>query len=139
MHPKIAATHHSPFKVAGVRELLERIAALAGVERVIPGRMARVTGASGGLRLTDPGMPAGQSGRKYTIIAQGTAIELFIVPGAGRLAEVERALAAFPEYLAQGNTRRAAEARAMAARATRLAEARRHHGPPSRRPRDAGP
>jgi hypothetical protein len=134
MHPKIATNHHSPLKVAGVRELLERVAALACVERVIPGRMERVAGAGGALRLTDPGMPAGQSGRKYTIVAQGRAIELFVVPGDGRLAEVEQALAAFPEYLAQGNTRRAAAARAAAAREARLAEARRHHGP---RPRPA--
>lgn len=132
MHPKIVANHHSPLKVAGVRELLERIAALDGVERVIPGRMAR-TGRGGGLRLADSGMPAGRSGRKYIVLAEGTSIELFVVPGDGRLAEVEAQLAAFPEYLRQGNARRADEAAAAAARAARLAEARRHHGPGRRR------
>lgn len=132
MHPKIAATHHSPFKLAGVRDLLERIAALDGVARVIPGRMTRVGGGGGRLRLTDAGVPAGASGRKYTILAGGVALELFVVPVDGRLAEVERALSAFPEYVAQGNVRRTAETRAAAARAARLEEARRHHGP--RRP-----
>jgi hypothetical protein len=138
MHPKIAANHSSPFKVAGVRALLERIAALDCVERVIPGRMRHV-GANSGLRLTDAGMAAGQSGRKYTILAAGTSIELFVVPAGGRLAELEAALAAFPEYSAVGNARRAREAGAAAARAARLAEARRHHGPrPSSGPSAAG-
>jgi hypothetical protein len=134
MHPKIVATHSSPFKVDGVRDLLERIAALDCVARVIPGRMRHIGGNSR-LRLADAGMPAGQSGRKYTVLSAGTSIELFVVPVDGRLDEVEAALATLPEYSATGNTRRAAEAAAAAARAARLAEARRHHGP---RPRQGG-
>src|SRR5262245_2229658 len=128
MHPKVVANHSSPFKVVSVRELLERIAALDCVVRVIPGRMRHVGGNSG-LRLTDAGMAAGRSGRKYTILAQGASIELFLVPAAGRLAELEAAMAALPEYSAVGNVRRAAAARAAAERAARLAAARRHHGP----------
>jgi len=128
MHPKIVVNHSSPFKIAGVRDLLERIAVLDSVERVIPGRMRHVGGNSG-LRLADSGMAAGQSGRKYQLLAQGTAIEVFVVPAASRLADLEAALATFPEYHAVGNSRRAAEARVAAERAARLAEARRHHGP----------
>jgi hypothetical protein len=134
MHAKIAVNHSSPFKVAGVRDLLERIAALDPVERVIPGRMKHV-GGNPGLRLVDSGMAAGQSGRKYTILAGGASIELFVVPADGRLAELERALAAFPEYRAVGNARRAAEAEAAAAHAARLADARHRHGPRPRPPR----
>lgn len=138
MHPKIVANHSSPFKITGVRALLERIATLECVERVIPGRM-RQAGGNSGLRLTDSGMSAGQAGRKYIILAQGASIELFVVPAGGRLAELEAALAAFPEYNAVGNARRAREAAAAAARAARLAEARRHHGPrPSSGPSAAG-
>ena len=132
MHPKIVATHSTPFRLPGVRDLLERIAALDGVDRVIPGRTSAV-GSSGRLRLADSGMAAGRSGRKYTILVQGTALELFIVPAAGGLAEVEAQVRAFPEYVRQGTARRADEAEAAAARAARLAEARRHHGP-RRRP-----
>jgi hypothetical protein len=128
MHPKIVANHSSPFKIAGVRDLLARIAALDCVERVIPGRMRHVGGNSG-LRLADSGMAAGQSGRKYAILAQGTSIELFVVPADGRLADLEAEMARFPEYAAVGNARRANEAAAAAERAARLAEARRHHGP----------
>ena len=80
MHAKIAANHSSPFKVVGVRVLLERIAALEAVARVIPGRMTHV-GGNPGPRLVDSGMAAGQSGRKYTILAGGTSIELFVVAG----------------------------------------------------------
>jgi hypothetical protein len=132
MHPKIATNHHSPFKIAGVRDLLERLATLDCVERVIPGRMAHV-GGGGGLRLTDPGMPAGKSGRKYTLLARGTSMELFLVPAAGRQADLDAALRGFPEYVAQGNARRAAEATVAAERAARIAAARAHHGP-RRRP-----
>ncbi len=71
MHPKIVATHSTPFRLPGVRALLERLAALDGVERVIPGRIAPA-GSSGRLRLADSGMVAGRSGRKYTVLAQGT-------------------------------------------------------------------
>jgi hypothetical protein len=127
VHAKIVANHSSPFKVAGVRDLLERIAALDAAERVIPGRMKHV-GGNPGPRLVDSGMVAGQSGRKYTILAGGTSIELFVVPADGRLTELERALAGFPEYSAVGNARRAAETEAATARAARLAEARHHHG-----------
>lgn len=134
MSSKIVATHSSPFKVAGVRELLERIAALDSVTRVIPGRMRHVGGNSA-LRLADAGMAAGPSGRKYTIFSEGVSIELFIVPVDGRLGELEAVLAAQPEYHASGNVRRAAEAAAAAARAARLAEARRHHGPRPHVPR----
>ena len=128
MHPKIVVNHSTPFRLPGVRDLLERIAALDGVERVIPGRTAPI-GSSGRLRLADSGMAAGRSGRKYTILVQGTALELFIVPAAGRLADVEAQVCALPEYVLQGSARRAVEAEAAAARAARLAEARRHHGP----------
>ena len=114
MHDKIATNHHSPFKLPGVRALLERIAILDCVQRVIPGRMSKV-GGSGALRLADSGMLAGQSGRKYTILVQSTALEVFIVPVSGRLVEMETALPAFPEYARQGNARRADEARAAAA------------------------
>ena len=134
MHDKIAATHHSPFKLPGVRALLERIAVLECVQRVIPGRMTKV-GGPGALRLADSGMPAGQSGRKYTILVQGTALEVFIVPVDGRLAEMEAALAAFPERVRQGNARRADEARAAAARQARLAEARERYQSRRRRGR----
>jgi hypothetical protein len=137
MHPKIVANHSSPFKVAGVRDLLERIAALESVARVIPGRMRRV-GGNATLRLVDSGMAAGQSGRKYTILAQGTSIELFVVPVDGRLTELESAMAMQPEYAAVGNVRRAQEAAVAAERAERLAEARRHHGPRPRPASDKG-
>jgi hypothetical protein len=135
MKPKIVMNHSSPFKVPGVRDLLERIAALESVERVIPGRMERAS-AGQGLRLTDAGIPAGQSGRKYTVLAHGIALELFLVPAGGGLAAMEAAVAALPEYVAQGNVRRRAEAEAAAARAARIAAARLHHGP-RRAKRDA--
>jgi hypothetical protein len=125
----------SPFKIAGVRDLLERIAALDCVERVIPGRMAHV-GGGGGLRLTDSGMPAGKSGRKYTLLAHGTSMELFLVPGNGRQADLDVALRGFPEYVVVGNARRAAEEAAAEARAARIVAARAHHGP---RPRHGRP
>jgi hypothetical protein len=132
MSGKIVVNHSSPFKLAGVRALLERIAAFTAVARVIPGRMSR-TGEGGPLRLTDAGIPAGPGGHKYIVFSQGTAVELFVVAVAGQQLAAQTAIAGLPEYTAQGNQRRQQVAAAADARAARLAAARLHHGPASRR------